>query len=271
MTFIGDEGKVNESDIVERADGTLDTGYRIILITDIISITEDNLLLENVGDVIKKSGGRPVIRPGNRKVIVFSNSEPAIECAINIIHNIQNLSAKANEVRIGISAGEPVTKQNEIFADAVQLASRLCDSAQNGQVLISSLAKELTHTPALQNYKQKKSVKFLDPEDEQFLTLLLETITSLLDGKNFTIDSLSKTLGMSKSRLYRKVTNLTGYSINSFIQELRLQKALKLIKNKYGNITQVAMEVGFSNPSYFAKNFQSRFGIAPLKALKKNS
>ncbi len=76
---------------------------------------------------------------------------------------------------------------------------------------------------------------------------------------------------MSRSRLYRNIKDLTGYSANSFIQELRMQKALHLIRNKYsGNVTQVALEAGFNNLSYFSKSFQKRFGIPPLKAAKMN-
>jgi AraC-like DNA-binding protein len=271
MAFIGDEGKVNEFDIAEKADGTLDTGYRIILVADFVSITDDDLLPENIDHIIKKSGGRSVNRPGNRKMIVFTTGDQAIECAISIIDNVRKLSAKTNEIRIGISAGEPVTTRHEIFSDAIQLSNRLCDIAQNGQVVISSLTKELTRETILRNHGQEKALKILTPEDEQFLNPLIETITSLLSGTTFTIDSLSMHLGMSKSRLYRKITDLTGYSANGFIQELRMQKALKLIRSKYGNVAQVALEIGISNPSYFAKTFQKRFGIAPFRVLKLNS
>jgi AraC-like DNA-binding protein len=113
-------------------------------------------------------------------------------------------------------------------------------------------------------------LKTLNPEDEQFLNLLIESTTVLLSGTDFSIDNLARSLGMSRSRLYRRITDLTGRSANSFIQEVRMQKALRLIRNKYGNVTQVAMEIGFNNPSYFAKSFQKRFGILPFKAAKLN-
>jgi AraC-like DNA-binding protein len=263
MAYMGNESKANKFDIVERTDGTFDTGYRIILIADLISMAESPLSHENIDQIIQQYGGRVVNRPGTRKTIVFTTTDPAIECAINIKRHIQNLPAPTIEVRIGISAGEPVTNQDDIFADAVQLANSLCDSAQSGQVLISSLAKELTQQSALQKSMQEKSLKFLNREDEQFLSLLVEKINASLPEQTATIDNLSKTLGMSRSRLYRKITELTGYSANRFILEMRMQKALRLLNSKYGNISQVALEVGFNNPSYFSKNFQIRFGMAP--------
>lgn len=268
MTFLSNEIRVNEFDIVEKQDGTLDTGYRIILVADFISISGYDPLQEDIDFIITKSGGRSVYRPGDRKIVVFMTGASAVECAVTIIRHLQNLSDKPSEVRIGISAGEPVTARADVFADAIQLASRLCDIAGNQQILISSLATQITGEVKLRNHHAEKPFKILNPEDEQFLDLLIETSTVLLSGPGLNIESLSKNLGMSRSRLYRMITNLTGYSANNFIQELRMQKALRLIRSKYGNVTQVAMEVGFSNPSYFAKSFQKRFGMLPFKAAK---
>jgi AraC-like DNA-binding protein len=69
--------------------------------------------------------------------------------------------------------------------------------------------------------------------------------------------------GMSKAQLYRKITDLTGYSPNNFIREIRLRNALKLIEAHKGNISEIAFESGFNNPSYFSKCFFKKFGILP--------
>ena len=47
------------------------------------------------------------------------------------------------QVRIGISAGEPVTDKGDLFGTAVQLAARLCASAEPGGVLVSHAVREL--------------------------------------------------------------------------------------------------------------------------------
>ena len=259
MTFMGDENKANEFDIVENADGTLDAGYRIIMVVDVLSITADDQ--DHITDIIQKSGGRMVHRPGHRQTIVFTTGTPAIECAANIVKAVQNLPGK--EVRIGISAGEPVTAQQDIFADAIQLANRLCDIAQNNQVMISSFVKQFA--------TGNNFGKVVNAEDEQFLHRLLDTVNNLLSQGDFNVDDLGAALAMSRSGLYRKISELTGCAANAFIHELRMQKALRLLRNKYGNVTQVALEVGFNNPSYFAKSFQKRFGILPFRAAKLDS
>ncbi len=56
---------------------------------------------------------------------------------------------------------------------------------------------------------------------------------------------------------------LTGQSPVEFINTIRLKRAAVLLRNNAGNVTTVALEVGFSNPSYFARIFKKQFGIAP--------
>src|SRR5688572_28180422 len=62
-TYMGEESKANEFDIVERTDGTLDTGYRIILVVDLILIDTTELPEKDIDQFIIKYGGRPVNRP----------------------------------------------------------------------------------------------------------------------------------------------------------------------------------------------------------------
>lgn len=77
-------------------------------------------------------------------------------------------------------------------------------------------------------------------------------------------------MSMSKSKLYRKSTSLTGFSPNSLLREYRLLKSLDLLKTDR-NISQTMFDCGFSSPSYFTKCFQKRFGMQPLNFLKQLS
>jgi adenylate cyclase len=46
-------------------------------------------------------------------------------------------------VRIGLNAGEPVAEDEDLFGTAVQLAARVCDKAEAGQILASNVVQEL--------------------------------------------------------------------------------------------------------------------------------
>jgi AraC-like DNA-binding protein len=268
--LMSDDFRINDFDIVERPDGLLDTGNRIILALDFISITVDRIIPESVERIINNSGAALGDKSGHREILFFTSFKAAIECALAIVNDVRTLPAGTTEVRIGVSAGEPVTDRAEIFADALRHASLACDIAENGQVVISSQVTEMANEVMLQNYRQEQSLKVLEQPDEEFLSQVIEKARSLLSEPDFTIDDLGKKLAVSRSRLYRKITTLTGHSANSFIRELRLQKAFKLLRSKQGNITQVALDVGIANPSYFTRIFQERFAVAPLKILKLN-
>ena len=72
-----------------------------------------------------------------------------------------------------------------------------------------------------------------------------------------------------KSKLNRKIKDMTGFSPARFIQNIRMQQAkVLLMKEKNVNISQIAYEVGFSSQTHFSTTFKSFFGITPTEYLK---
>jgi YesN/AraC family two-component response regulator len=100
-------------------------------------------------------------------------------------------------------------------------------------------------------------------EDEKFLNSVKEKILERLSDEQLSVESLADDMGMSRVQLYRKVSGLTGISVNELIRKLRLQRAAQLLKQNWGPVSQVAYEVGFSNLSYFSKVFKEEFGVLP--------
>jgi len=99
--------------------------------------------------------------------------------------------------------------------------------------------------------------------DDTFLKEFQEIIEKNLSDPEFDIDKLCKKLYMGRSTLYRKVQALTGETPNQFILTYRLERAARLLKSNYGNVTEVAMAAGFSNPQYFSQCFKERFNQSP--------
>lgn len=265
VRFMGEEGTVNEFDIVEKPDGTLDTGYRVLEAIDMISGTDVISNYRTIHKIFENFKGREVSQAGDRIMAAFDSSIKAIDCAYAILNLFEK--KKTTEIRIGISAGAPVAEEDEIFSYTIKLASRLCDIAREGQVLTSALVKDLCGS-SFGNYSREKTLRILRPQEEKFLSRLLDTLEEMMSDSDFNVETICKNIGMSRAQLYRKVTSLTGHSPNNFLKEIRLKKALRLIEQKYGNISEIAFEVGFSNPSYFSHTFQKRFGLLPSKFLK---
>jgi class 3 adenylate cyclase len=75
-----------------------------------------------------------------------------LDCALAIQ---AGFSAKSDEdegtkyrVRLGMAAGEPVDRDDDLFGMTVNLASRICTAADAGDVLVSDLVHELGSTVA---------------------------------------------------------------------------------------------------------------------------
>ncbi|HET6540938.1 MAG TPA: ATP-binding protein, partial [Chryseolinea sp.] len=99
--------------------------------------------------------------------------------------------------------------------------------------------------------------------DEKFLYDVRALILSRLSDAQLSVESLAEEVALSRSQLLRKITALTGMSVNELIRTFRLQKAAQLLEQHWGPVTQVAYEVGFANLSYFSKVFKEQYGVLP--------
>ena len=99
--------------------------------------------------------------------------------------------------------------------------------------------------------------------DEKFLIRILEILEQNYSNEDFTADEFSKKAGLSRMQLHRKLQALTDQSASEFIRNFRLKRAMKLLSAKKGNISEIAFEVGFNNPSYFTECFKVLFGFSP--------
>ena len=70
---------------------------------------------------------------------------------------------------------------------------------------------------------------------------------------------------MSESKLTRLFRSLYGTSIHQYIQDQRLENAARLISSKEVNVSEAALQSGYTNMSWFSKEFQKKFGLTPKK------
>ncbi|MEN8229452.1 MAG: ATP-binding protein [Bacteroidota bacterium] len=104
--------------------------------------------------------------------------------------------------------------------------------------------------------------------DEKFLTKVMAIIDNHMGNEKFDVSSLCKAMNMSRSTLFRKLEALTNQTPVEFIRTIRLKRAASLLKQQFGNVSEVALEVGFSNPSYFSRVFRKAYFVTPAKFAK---
>ncbi|RLD70903.1 MAG: hypothetical protein DRI98_06710 [Bacteroidetes bacterium] len=104
--------------------------------------------------------------------------------------------------------------------------------------------------------------------DEQFLQNAIGTVETHMGEETFDVSMLCKEMNMSRSTLFRKLEALTNLSPVEFIRAIRMKRAATLLKQHYGNVSEVALEVGFNNPSYFTRVFRKSYKVSPSKYAK---
>lgn len=107
--------------------------------------------------------------------------------------------------------------------------------------------------------------------DQKFIKRAIEIIEEHMDDSEFTVESYSKMIGMSRVSLYNKLKALTGYSVQEFIFVIRLKRAAQLLKESGMTVTEIAYSVGFKDPSHFSKLFKKQYGISPKAFITDNT
>ncbi|MEN9444253.1 MAG: hypothetical protein RIS47_1143, partial [Bacteroidota bacterium] len=101
------------------------------------------------------------------------------------------------------------------------------------------------------------------PLDQKMLHKAIEIVEKNMANTEFSVEELSRELGMSRVHFYKKVLALTGKSPIKFIRTIRMKRAANLLMKSQMNVAEIAYEVGFNNPKYFARYFREEFGVLP--------
>ncbi|MEZ4961857.1 MAG: two-component regulator propeller domain-containing protein [Saprospiraceae bacterium] len=125
----------------------------------------------------------------------------------------------------------------------------------------------------LRNQLQKKYAQ-ADPPDPQpsateptlddlFMQKFKQAIEKKMELSDLGVDDLCEELSISRTQLFRKTKALTGESPVRLIQQMRLRKAKELLRTTELNVSEIAYEVGFTDPAYFSRAFNKEFGMSP--------
>lgn len=74
---------------------------------------------------------------------------------------------------------------------------------------------------------------------------------------------------ISKCYLSRIFKEVTGFTVNEYINITRVKKAQQLLENSDYNITEIADKIGYESITYFEKIFRKYLEMSPLKYRKK--
>ena len=139
--------------------GTAPDGTTTVLFSDIEGFTALNDRLGDrqafevlkghnqvVRDQVAAYGGFEVKAQGDGFMVAFSSARQAVLCAIAIQKALAAQGGEPVRVRMGLHTGEAIKDADDFFGRNVIFAARIADEAEGGEILVSSLVKELTES-----------------------------------------------------------------------------------------------------------------------------
>ena len=103
--------------------------------------------------------------------------------------------------------------------------------------------------------------------DDVFLQRAKAIVEKRMADESFGVEEFATEVCMSRSQLHRKLTALTSLPSSDFVRYLRLHRAMDLLKSGAGSVSEIAYQVGFTDPSHFSRIFHRQFGVTPSESL----
>ena len=82
-------------------------------------------------------------------------------------------------------------------------------------------------------------------------------------AEDFTLDQLAAQAGVSKFYFTRLFRNAMGMSPSRYLLTLRMDEARRLLRETKRSVVDIALDVGYANPSHFARFFRRETGLSP--------
>jgi AraC-like DNA-binding protein len=94
----------------------------------------------------------------------------------------------------------------------------------------------------------------------------VERVTSILRGNLAqppSLEEIGRSVGCSHFYLCRTFSEQIGMTMTQYLRQLRMERAAELLRSGKYNVTETALEVGYSSLSHFSQAFHETFGCCP--------
>ena len=171
--------------------------FATVLFTDIENFTEQTNVngeswmvdvLHAHNDIIRQIltpfGGHEIKHTGDGMLVTFSNINKALHAAITIQKGIdifcKAMPGRAFKMRIGITAGDIVSIDEDVFGSPVNLAARIMNKVEGGEIAISDHIKNIAEEEDF-HFEDKGEFNMKGLEPQHIYTLLWSTANHSLE------------------------------------------------------------------------------------------
>lgn len=276
-----DEVKIIEDDSIEEQELVVSESDNNSVPKASILIVEDNedlrfYLKENLHEVykiIEASNGKEALEIAKRHkptLIVSDIMMPEMD-GIELTKELKSNAITSHIPIILLSARSTNEQKLEGFEAG---ADDYITKPFNYEILEIKISKLISRRKEFQDslhlhYEVKPGEIGVTSLDEKFIQKALELVETNISNSEYSVEKLSKDMGVSRGHLYNKLSALTGKTPIEFIRIMRLKRAAQLLGKSQLTVSEIAFDVGFNDPKYFSKYFKEEYGISPSEYAKK--
>jgi YesN/AraC family two-component response regulator len=238
------------------ADDRLNAGCRTILIVD-----DDPGMLDLHAQIVREnfpqhqvvlaSGGRQalaLLQTAHPDLVLLDLMMPEVD-GFGVLEAMQQMET-ARQVPVIVISAKTLTEE-----EMLRLNRNVSVVLRKGMF---TSAETLTHMQASLMHRQKLS------SEAQRITRKAMAYIHEHYCESIGREDIARYAGVSEGYLSRCFTQETGLSLIHYVARYRIQQAKQLLNNSDMSITDIAMEVGFSDSNYFSRAFRREVGISPL-------
>ncbi len=196
------------------------------------------LTVEMSFDFLRRHLGQSVasLHPLVREVVAGRSEESGVAPPSRLSSRQQQLLASLRQAPV-LALAQPVWYQGK----ALEVAAEFFFVAPAGQDLFCQRQHQLAAERV-----------------EKVVALLREKL-----AEPPTLEELGRMAGCSPFHLSRTFSTAAGMSIPQYVRQLRMERAAQLLRSGRFNVTEAALEVGYSSLSHFSQVFHETFGCCP--------
>ena len=190
----------------------------------------------------------------------------ALKDSLHTIHNNEVLNDYQERYK---------TAEKEIIINKQQQALRQRNTAlvlAIGLLIVLAITTLLLH--GLREHKRKRieaekevvELKhIISSQEKRVIDMLTHYVALHIDEKNLANEDICRHLAVSQSTLNRQLNAIKGVSIQGFVQQMRMEKAERMLRTTKESISDIADHCGYDDVSYFTRVFKQSYGMPPTK------
>jgi class 3 adenylate cyclase len=126
---------------------------------------------------VQKGSGREVKNQGDGFMLTFPGARRALQCMINVQRELEAMARDDEQgsvrIRVGVHTGEVIEEAGDIFGRHVMFAARVAGHANGGEILVSSLVREIASARGDLVFGEPRAVELKGIEGEHLVYPLL--------------------------------------------------------------------------------------------------